>query len=171
VGRAQGKQNIVHAWLCGSSTAYTVRTADRSALLFQYGPQISSFYTSFNGIGANASFQMARATLSRQTQDRHQLTPFGLDWIAGMFEALEMTEGEMDALNPRKLMEQRGLSAAQINKELVLLSNALAFHNKTGHIDVAYDGFFFGSLPHHQLRLLSQTLLPQRSRSTRTSLS
>jgi hypothetical protein len=76
-----------------------------------YGPQISSFYQSFNGIG--------------------------------LFEALVMTEEAMDATNPTAKMQSYGLSPAQITKELTLIKNALEFHNQTGHIDVAYDGFFY----------------------------
>ena len=42
-------------------------------------------------------------------------------------------------------MQSYGLSSSQITAELSLLSNALDFHNKTGRIDVAYDGFFFAN--------------------------
>ena len=86
----------------------------------KYGPQISSFYDSFNGMG--------------------------------MFEALAMSQEQMDATEPAKKMQSYGLSPAQIATELALLRNALDFHNKTGHIDVAYDGFFF----HNDLNVTRQ---------------
>jgi hypothetical protein len=62
-----------------------------------------------------------------------------------MFEALAMTQQEMDSYNATKAMIQHGLTAAQIRKELVLLSNALEFHNATRFIDVGYTGFFFAN--------------------------
>jgi hypothetical protein len=50
-----------------------------------------------------------------------------------------------NTFNPTKMMQSYGLSSSQITAELSLLSNALDFHNKTGRIDVAYDGFFFAN--------------------------
>jgi hypothetical protein len=46
----------------------------------------------------------------------------------------------MDDYNASKMMQQHGLTPAQISRELVLLENALAFHNATRFIDVAYTG-------------------------------
>ena len=40
-------------------------------------------------------------------------------------------------------MQAHGLSEAEIEKEMRLLNNALAYYNQTHRVDVAYDGFFF----------------------------
>ena len=50
-----------------------------------------------------------------------------------------------NTFDPTTMMQSYGLSSSQITAELSLLSNALDFHNKTGRIDVAYDGFFFAN--------------------------
>jgi hypothetical protein len=60
----------------------------------------------------------------------------------GMYTALAYSEAERQAFAP-KLVSQYNLSATQAEKEIKLWTNALAFRNKTKHIDPAYDGFFF----------------------------
>eukprot|EP01045_Picozoa_sp_COSAG04_P005318 COSAG04_NODE_245_length_18929_cov_6.708391_4_plen_3740_part_00 len=60
----------------------------------------------------------------------------------GMYTALAYSEAEQQAFAP-KLISQYNLSSAEAEEEMKLWTNALAFRNKTKHIDPAYDGFFF----------------------------
>ena len=49
----------------------------------------------------------------------------------------------MAAADPASTMRAHGLTSAEVTAEMALLRNALEYHNRTRHIDVAYDGFFF----------------------------
>ena len=62
-----------------------------------------------------------------------------------MTDSCDLWSAIQKTFDPTKMMQHYGLTASQITTELSLLRNALDFHNKTGRIDVAYDGFFFAN--------------------------